>query len=78
MQQRTTHPQPPQRRRPDLPGQGGSLADAVTGRHVVQEQVRKQRHGTPVNNFQQAEGRGFDYFTLPQTRSLRFNLSLTY
>ncbi|MBK8910773.1 MAG: SusC/RagA family TonB-linked outer membrane protein [Chlorobi bacterium] len=31
-----------------------------------------------VNNFQQAEGRGFDYFTLPQTRSLRFNLSLTY
>jgi TonB-linked SusC/RagA family outer membrane protein len=31
-----------------------------------------------VNNFQQAEGRGFDYFTLPQTRSLRFSLSLTY
>lgn len=31
-----------------------------------------------VNNFQQAEGRGYDYFTLPQTRSLRFNLSLTY
>ncbi len=31
-----------------------------------------------VNNFQQAEGRGFDYFTLPQTRSIRFSLSLTY
>ncbi len=31
-----------------------------------------------VNNFQQAEGRGFDYFTLPQTRSVRFSLALTY
>ncbi|MCB0710725.1 MAG: SusC/RagA family TonB-linked outer membrane protein [Ignavibacteriae bacterium] len=31
-----------------------------------------------VNNFQQAEGRGYDYFTLPQTRSVRFSLSVTY
>ncbi|HVZ41242.1 MAG TPA: SusC/RagA family TonB-linked outer membrane protein [Candidatus Kapabacteria bacterium] len=31
-----------------------------------------------VNNFQQAEGRGFDYFTLPQTRSVRFSISITY
>ncbi|MDP2885192.1 MAG: SusC/RagA family TonB-linked outer membrane protein [Ignavibacteria bacterium] len=31
-----------------------------------------------VNTFQQAEGRGFDYFTLPQVRSFRFDISINY
>ena len=31
-----------------------------------------------VNTFQQAEGRGFDYFTLPQVRSFKFSLSINY
>ncbi len=31
-----------------------------------------------VNTFSAAEGRGFDYFTLPQVRSYRFGISLIY
>ncbi len=31
-----------------------------------------------INTFQQAEGRGFDYFTLPQVRSFRFDLTINY
>jgi TonB-linked SusC/RagA family outer membrane protein len=31
-----------------------------------------------VNTFQSAEGRGFDYFTLPQIRSFRFELAINY
>lgn len=31
-----------------------------------------------VNTFSLAEGRGVDYFTLPQVRSLRFGLSINY
>lgn len=31
-----------------------------------------------VNTFGNSEGRGMDYFTLPQSKSLRFGLSLTY
>jgi TonB-linked SusC/RagA family outer membrane protein len=31
-----------------------------------------------VNNFSNAEGRGYDYFTLPQVRSYRFGLSINY
>ena len=31
-----------------------------------------------VNTFQNAGGRGFDYFTLPQIRSFKFDLSFNY
>ena len=31
-----------------------------------------------INTFQSAEGRGFDYFTLPQIRSFRFDISINY
>ncbi len=31
-----------------------------------------------VNTFSAAEGRGFDYFTLPQIRSYRFGISIVY
>ncbi|MDT3741421.1 MAG: SusC/RagA family TonB-linked outer membrane protein [Candidatus Kapabacteria bacterium] len=31
-----------------------------------------------VNTFSAAEGRGFDYFTLPQVRSYRFGISIIY
>lgn len=31
-----------------------------------------------VNTFQSAEGRGFDYFTLPQIRSFRFDVTINY
>jgi TonB-linked SusC/RagA family outer membrane protein len=31
-----------------------------------------------VNTFQSAEGRGFDYFTLPQIRSFKFDISINY
>ncbi|MDQ1265770.1 MAG: TonB-dependent starch-binding outer membrane protein SusC [Bacteroidota bacterium] len=31
-----------------------------------------------VSTFSQAEGRGIDYFTLPQIRSYRFGISITY
>jgi len=31
-----------------------------------------------VNTFSLAEGRGFDYFTLPQVRSYRFGISIMY
>jgi hypothetical protein len=31
-----------------------------------------------VNTFAQAEGRGFDYFTLPQIRSYNFNITINY
>jgi hypothetical protein len=31
-----------------------------------------------INTFQNAEGRGFDYFTLPQIRSFQFGISINY
>lgn len=31
-----------------------------------------------VNTFQTAEGRGYDYFTLPQVRSYRFGIAINY
>jgi hypothetical protein len=31
-----------------------------------------------VNTFAQAEGRGMDYFTLPQIRSFRFDIGINY
>jgi len=31
-----------------------------------------------INTFSAAEGRGFDYFTLPQVQSYRFGISIIY
>ncbi len=44
MQQRTPKPQAPQGGRPELLRLGGFLTDTVAGPHVVQQQIREQRH----------------------------------
>ena len=48
MQQRSTETQSPQCRRAKLIRAGGCLKDAVACAHIVQQQVRIQRHRLPV------------------------------
>lgn len=49
----------------------------LTGRNLF-TQTKYTGFDPEVNTFALAEGRGFDYFTLPQVRTIRFSLSVNY
>ncbi len=54
-----------------------SVIFTLTGRNLLT--ITKYTGFDPeVNTFSLAEGRGFDYFTLPQVRSIRFSVSVNY